>query len=105
MDDDEVLRVGRTAAELAQDTVERIARVGLPRFRKHVPRAAERVVRLLEPELAEVARDRRLRDVTARLGESAEELELAADAFAGHDARDQPLPLRLRPRDLLHSGG
>ena len=69
-----------------------------------VARASERVVRLLEPELADVARDRRLRHRAAGGGERGCELELRADALARDDSGEQPLPLRLAegPAVRLH---
>ena len=50
---------------------------------------------LLEPELADVPRDRRLRDPAARGCERLRQLELRADPLARDDAREQPLSLRL----------
>jgi hypothetical protein len=52
-------------------------------------------MRLLEPQLADVARDRRLRDDTTGVGERVEELELGADSLSGDEALDQALPLGL----------
>ena len=60
-----------------------------------VARAAERVVDLLEPELADVTRDRRLRDPAAGGGERLRQLELRPDPLARDDPGEQPLPLRL----------
>ena len=92
------------AAELAEHAAERVPRIRPPGLREHVARPAERVVRLLEPELPEVARDGRLRDAAARVGERGEELELRADPLAGDDARDQPLALRFPEHALaLHT--
>ena len=85
LDDDDVLRRGRAHAEL------RAARLRAPRAGRgaargpgsDVARPAERVARLLEPQLADVARDRRLRDEAARLRKRLGQLELAADAACG----------------------
>src|SRR5205085_10064910 len=74
LDDDDVLGRGRADAELPQDALERLPRVwAAVASGQHVPRAAERVARLLQAQLPDVARDRRLRDGAAgpgqRLGE------------------------------------
>ena len=50
---------------------------------------------LLQPELADVPRDGRLRDDTAGAGERVQELELRANPLPGDDAFDQPMPLGL----------
>ena len=50
---------------------------------------------LLEPELADVPRDRCLRDGATGVGKRIQQLELGADAFAGDHALDQPLTLGL----------
>jgi hypothetical protein len=52
-------------------------------------------VRLLQTDLAHVARDRRLRDRAPRFPEGVEELELAADAPPRDHALDQALALGL----------
>jgi hypothetical protein len=52
-------------------------------------------MRLLETQLANVARDRRLRDDTTGVGERVEQLELCADSLSGDQALDQALPLGL----------
>ena len=69
------------AAELAQQRLERVARVGaLLAVRQDVAHAAERIVRLDEAELADVARDRRLRDAAARARERDQQLLLRGRA-------------------------
>ena len=84
------------AAELTEDRIEDLGGIGpAGDVRQHVPRPAEGVVRLLETELADVARDRRLRDDTTGVGERVEQLELSADSLSGDEALDQALPLGL----------
>jgi hypothetical protein len=53
------------------------------------------VVRLLETELSNVPRHRRLRDDAACSGERVEQLELGADPLPRNEALDQPLTLGL----------
>src|SRR5207249_331027 len=64
--------------------------------RDDVSRTSELVSGLLQPELADVPRDRRLGHAAARARERIEELELGPDSFACHHALDQPLTVRLR---------
>ena len=52
-------------------------------------------MRLLEPQLANVARDRGLRDDTAGIGERVQQLELCPESLARDEAFDQPLSLDL----------
>src|SRR5262249_39580457 len=93
---DDVPGRGDCAAELAEHGVQRLFRIGSPNgLRQHVPGPPELVMRLLEPELTDVARDRRLCDSAAGLAERIEQLELRADALAGDDALDQAVPLGL----------
>ncbi len=95
---------GHRTAELAEHAAKRVARVAPASVGQHVPRPAQRVVHLLEPELTQIPRDRRLRHPAACVLEGGQELELRPDPLAGHDARDQALPLGL-PQDLvLHTG-
>src|SRR5918999_4212384 len=89
MDDDHVLRSRGVPPELGKHAAKRIAWIRAAYVWQDVTRAAEGVVTLLEPELAEVPGDRRLGNTTARVGERVEELELRPDAFARDDARDQ----------------
>ena len=75
-----------------------------PRPGSDVSRPAERVGRLLEAELADVARHGGLRHRAAGAGERRGELLLAPDPPPRHDACDQTLPFRLgkRTRARLH---
>lgn len=102
--DDDVARGGYAPAELSENAVEQLARVEAPdAVRDDVARSAQRVVRLLEAQFTDVARDRRLSDGAARICERREQLELRADPFSRDDAFDQPLPLTLRQRPtVLH---
>src|SRR2546428_229372 len=78
------------------------ARVGAAAaLRQDVARAAQRVAGLLEPELADVAGDRRLGDPAARRRQGVEQLELRADAAARDDAADEPLALLLAERPTV----
>jgi hypothetical protein len=52
-------------------------------------------VRLLEPELADIARDRGLRHDAAGLSKRVEQLELRANPLTHHDALDQALAFAL----------
>jgi hypothetical protein len=93
---DDVPGRGHLAPELTKDRVEDLDRVDPSRgMRQHVPRPAEGVVRLLETKLANVARDGRLRNDTAGLGEGVEQLELGADPLSGDKTLDQSLPFGL----------
>src|SRR5205823_9112151 len=97
MDDDDVLRRYRSPAELREHRREGLTRASPASApRQHVTRPPEHVEGLLEPELADIARDRRLRDFTARFPERALQLVLAPDPTPADDARDQTLPLVLR---------
>jgi hypothetical protein len=92
--DHDVLGRGRPHAELAQHAVQRLARVALSSSpRKHVARPSKGVARLLQAQLANVARNCRLRHPAPRLCEGFRQLELAPDAAPRDDACDQPLPL------------
>jgi len=93
LDDDDVLRGGRAHAELTEHAHECVARIAPRSARQDVTRTAERVARLLEPQLPDVARDGCLRDLTARFGQRLRKLELAPDPLSRDDARDQALPL------------
>src|SRR5437763_2551960 len=102
LQDDDVVGRGRSPSELRQDRGQRLARIDPPTsLGECVAGTAERVVRLLEPELADVARDRRLSYDAARGLERREQLELGADPAARDDASDQSLPLRLAERCRL----
>src|SRR5579884_1803425 len=107
LDDDDVLRGRGAPAELSQDGGQRLLRVlaAAPALRwQVVTRAAESVVRLLEAELADVARDGRLRHRAAGGGERGEELVLRPDPLARDDAADQTLSLGFREHArALHS--
>lgn len=97
MNDDDVLRRHRSPAELREHRGERLtwaSPASAPR--QHVPRPAEHVQGLLEPELADVARDRRLRDLTASSPKRSLQLVLASDPPSTDDARNQTLALALR---------
>src|SRR3954454_22814290 len=95
--DDEVLGDHRPSAELVEQAVEDLPRVdpALP-VRQDVAEPAERVARLLEAQLANVARDGRLGDAAARRLERVEELLLRPEPLALDETGHQPLPLRLR---------
>ena len=69
--------------------------LGRARAGKDVAREPQPVAHLLHAQLAQVARERRLRHRAARRGEHLAELLLGADAPPPDDALDQPLPLRL----------
>src|SRR5205823_13502604 len=71
----------------------------------HVARPAERVVRLLQPELADVSRDGGLCDPATCGRECLDQLVLRADPLALDDAGDQPLTPALveRPALILHT--
>ena len=85
------------AAELVEQAVEDLARVDPPlAVRQHVAEPSERVARLLEAELADVPRDRRLRDRAAGALERVEQLLLGAEPLALDEARHETLPLGLR---------
>jgi len=101
VDDDDVLRGRRLTGELGEDATEPVARIRPAYVGQDVAWASERVVTLLETELAEVARHRRLRHATPGLRECVSQLELRADALARHDAPDQALSLELPERELL----
>src|SRR3954452_3279691 len=106
LEDDDVLRDTRLAAELVEDGTEGVlGRRAPPPLRRHVAGPPELVVHLLEPQLANIPRHRRLRHVAARSCERLHELELGADALAHHRARDQLLAIRLRERLRLHGHG
>ena len=80
LDDDDVLRGHDVPAELGQDCGQRFARIRAPAvLRQHVPRAAELVAGLLQPELADVARNRRLGRETPLSGQSREQVVLRSD--------------------------
>jgi hypothetical protein len=106
VDDDDVLRRHRSPPELREHRSERLARASTASApRQHVARPPEHVQGLLEPELADVARDRRLRDLTAGFPERSLQLVLAADPPATDDARDQALALVLRKLPTpVHAG-
>src|SRR3954453_7497949 len=96
LDDDEISRGGHPAAELTEDRQKQLAgRRATGRVREDVPRPAERVAGLLEPELADVAGHRRLRYHAACVPQRVEQLELCPHAFARHDADDQTVAVRL----------
>ena len=58
---------------------------------------------LLESELSDVARHRRLRDDAARVRKCIDQLELRTDALSRHDTRNETLPVVLRERtNALH---
>src|SRR5207302_7235570 len=67
-------------------------------LRQDVARTSEQVAALLEAELADIARDRRLRDVAPSRLERLQQLELCADALPRDHAADQALALRLPER-------
>src|SRR5262249_37617958 len=103
--DDEVLCGRRVAGELAEHAGEALARVGAsPAVRRDVAWPSQGVHRLLEPELAEVAGDRRLRNAAAGGGERVAELELGADPLARYEAADQAQTLTLAELSIeLHT--
>jgi hypothetical protein len=70
-------------------------------LRRDIARAAEYVVRLVEAELADVSRDRRLRHSAPGAGQRVQELVLRPDASPRDDARNQPLALLLLERTGL----
>src|SRR5204862_7599953 len=92
------------AAELRKDGREQLVRGCAARgASQDVPWTSEGVPRLLESEVANVARDRCLRDDAAGVRERIEQLELRADALPRHDALDQAVPVGLRQHALdLH---
>ena len=97
MNHDDVLRRHRAPAKLHQHGGERLARVSpTSAFRQDVARPAQHVQGLLETELADVARDRGLRDLAAGLPKRSLQLVLAPDPPPTDDTRDQTLPLGLR---------
>jgi hypothetical protein len=103
--DDDVLSLDGPPSELRQNRIQRVARVApAPPLRQNVARPAEHVAGLFEPELAEVPRDRRLRDLAAGAPERALQLVLAPNSTTSDYAGDQSLPLGLRelPK-LLHT--
>ena len=63
---------------------------------EHVAEASERVTHLGEPQLADVARHGRLRDVAAGAAERVEQLRLRTEPPAFDQARDELLALGLR---------
>ena len=84
------------AAVAAQDRGERVTRIGRPRApREQVARQAQPVPHLLDSELAQIPRQRRLRDDAARGRKRRPELLLRADAAPSDHALDQLLALRL----------
>src|SRR6266540_3084031 len=96
LDDDDVPGGRDATAELGEDPTERLSRIRAARVpRRVVARPSERVVRLLESQLADVARDRCLRDDAAGVGERVDQLELGPHAFPCDDALDQTVPLGL----------
>ena|SRR5947209_13132464 len=105
-EDDEVLGGGGAARELAEHAGERLVRVHPPGpVRCDVARASERILALLEPELADVARDRRLRNPAAGARKRVPQLELRSDPLASDEAADQPLAVPLPELSLeLHTG-
>ena len=100
VDDDDVLRRGRTAAELRQQRPQRLARVEPGSARGGVALPAERVRLLLEPELPDVARNGRLRDAAARGGERVEQLLLRPELPAPNEAQHELLAVDLREAAL-----
>ena len=95
-DHDQILRRRGSARELGEHAGEPLARVEPPLLvRRDVPRPAVAVLGLLQAELADVARDRRLSHPASRRSERVPELELRADALARDDTPDQPQALAL----------
>src|SRR5262249_57751729 len=90
LDDDDVPRCGDASTELRDHRAQRLARIRAPRaLMSHVPRPAERIPRLFETELADVARDGRLRDNATSARKRIEQLELRADTLSRDDALDE----------------
>ena len=106
LEDDDVPGCRHAATELAQDRPQRLLRIGAARVpRRVVPGPTERVVRLLEAELADVSRHRRLRHDAARVGKRVDQLELRSDPLPRDDALDQTMPFGLAQRSRsLHNG-
>src|SRR6266540_1710712 len=101
-DHDQVLGRNRATRELAEDGREGFTGIPAPRApRNGEARLAQRIANLLYPELPEIARDGRLRDLAAKAGERGLELVLRSDRAARDQGDDQPLPLGLR--HILHS--
>jgi hypothetical protein len=100
----DVPRRGRAPSELAEDRGERLARIASPgRLRRDVARPAERIVHLLEAELADVAGRGRLGHAAAFGGERVDQLELRPDPLSRHEAQHEPLAFCLaEPARLLH---
>src|SRR3954451_11485578 len=96
LQDDDVAGGSHLGAELSEDSVERLALIGARRRGcQNVARPAELVMRLLQAELTDVARDRGLGDGTACSRERVEQLDLRPDALARNDALDQTVRLSL----------
>ena len=96
-DDDQVLGDDGAAPELAKQRVEGVARLEHPPMAGYdVPLAPKEVAGLDEPELADVARDRRLRDDAAGRSQRVQELLLRSEPQAIDEADDEPLALGLR---------
>src|SRR5437899_7266477 len=97
LDNDDVLCGNGAAAELGEQRVERVPRIGTgAAVRQDIAVPAERVACLLEAELPNVARDRRLRDGAAGALERLEQLLLRAEPHALDEARNEPLAVALR---------
>src|SRR5258705_13488336 len=80
LDHDDVLGGNRASPELRQQRGERVARIGTRApVRQHIAVPAERVARLLEAQLPDVARDRCLRDAAAGALKRLEQLLLRAE--------------------------
>jgi hypothetical protein len=103
---DHVLRSNDTTPELTEHTCKGITGIlaaPLVRTRQLVAGPTEGVVGLLEAELADVARDRRLRHGAAKAAERGEELVLRPNALPRDDACDQAMTIEFRHRPHLHN--
>jgi hypothetical protein len=106
VDDDDVLRRRRPPAELRQDRRQRLARIAPPAvLRQHVPRAPQLIVTLLEPQLADVPRDRGLGGQAALAGQGREQIVLRPDPPPRDEARNQALPFGLREASRIRLHG
>jgi hypothetical protein len=105
-DHDQVRGGGHTPPELLEDRHERGGRIGAPAAGEREARAPELVVHLIDAELAQVARERRLGDCAAGGGERLAQLELCADTASPDHALDQALTLLLLQRTGvgMHAG-
>ena len=79
VDDDDVLRSHDAPAELRENTGERVLRIRAPGcLWSDIARPPQHVVGLVEPELADVARDGRLSHLATGAGERVEQLVLSS---------------------------